>query len=62
MDRKAQTSIEYLMLLGGILLVVVLVILILRGNVITSAQNTINANYNNYVGVTNVSNCSLSGC
>ncbi len=46
-DRKAQGAFEYILLLAGVLLIVVLAIIILRGSVLTTAnaqiQNQINA-------------------
>ena len=62
MEKKAQGSLEYILLLAGVLLIVVLVILILRGNIFNSAKNNIDYNYNVYDSLTNTSNCSLAGC
>ncbi len=62
MDRKAQTSLEYILLLAGVLLIVILVIIIMRGNVFDSANNTIQDNYKTFNSSTDISNCTLSGC
>ncbi|MBU1196902.1 class III signal peptide-containing protein [Candidatus Micrarchaeota archaeon] len=40
-DRKAQGAFEYILLLAGVLLIVVLAIIILRGSVLGSANNQI---------------------
>jgi len=39
MDKKAQTSIEMLILLGGVVLVALIIAAIIKGNV-TQASNT----------------------
>ncbi len=62
MESKAQGSLEYILLLGGILLIVVLAIIILRGGVFNQATRQINENYNAWEEVTNVSNCTPAGC
>jgi uncharacterized protein (UPF0333 family) len=55
MEEKAQGAFEYVLLLAGILLVAVIAILILRGNIFPSANNTLQ---NNLKIFTNVSNAS----
>ncbi|MFH1106450.1 MAG: class III signal peptide-containing protein [Candidatus Micrarchaeota archaeon] len=62
MENRAQGSMEYIMLLGGILLIVVLSIVILRGNVFGGASHIVNQNYETWSNLTNLSNCSLQGC
>ncbi|MFH1200106.1 MAG: class III signal peptide-containing protein [Candidatus Micrarchaeota archaeon] len=62
MENRSQGSLEYIMLLGGILLIVTLSIVIIRGGVLPQAQHTIDTNYHDYVTITNTSNCTLAGC
>ncbi|MBU1196903.1 class III signal peptide-containing protein [Candidatus Micrarchaeota archaeon] len=62
MDKKSQGSMEYILLLAGVLLIVVLVIIILRGNVFSAADHQIQQNYNTFANISNTSNCSLAGC
>jgi hypothetical protein len=52
--RKAQGAFEYILMLAGILLVVILIVLILNGTVKT-ANNGITTNANTYSNLTNVS-------
>lgn len=62
MESRAQGSLEYILLLGGILLIVVLAIIILRGGVFNQATHIINENYGTWENLTNVSNCTPAGC
>ncbi len=62
MEQKAQGAFEYLLLLGGVLLIAVLVVLILRGGVFSQAKHTIDVNTNAWVNLTNTSNCTLTNC
>ena len=42
MNPKAQATIEYVMLLAGIIIIVVLVSILIRGAIFAPAQNEIN--------------------
>ena len=52
--RKGQGSFEYILMLAGVVMVVVLVILIVQGN-ISSSNNVLSRNLNSYNNFTNVS-------
>ncbi|MBS3070031.1 class III signal peptide-containing protein [Candidatus Micrarchaeota archaeon] len=41
-SRKAQTALEYMILLAGILVVIVLLTIMIRGGIFIPAQNEIN--------------------
>ncbi len=56
MDRKSQAAFEYLLLLGGVLMIVLLVVTIIRGNVFPSAENTIYGGQEALNNLTNTSN------
>jgi hypothetical protein len=54
MDQKGQTTIEYIMLLGGVLLMVVIAFVILRSPIGQGKQD-INRSMINYNNATNTS-------
>lgn len=56
MDDKGQGAFEYVLLIAGVLLIVILVVLILRGNVLGSATQQIEYGVGNYSDVVNYSN------
>lgn len=60
MDNKAQGAFEYILMLGGILLVVVIVILIVKSNVLAPATNTVEQTTNQYVSSTNCTGLNAS--
>jgi hypothetical protein len=55
MDEKGQTTIEYIMLLAGILMLTVVVFVILRENAIGGARTDLNRSMVNYNNATNTS-------
>ena len=59
MSRKAQGAFEYILLLAGVLLIVVLAIIILRGSVLTTANAQIQAQ-TNAIGTQN--NLTIAAC
>ncbi len=59
-SKRAQGAFEYLLLAAGVLLIVVVAITILRGNVLSSAQNQIQAQAN-AIGVENNLTIALCG-
>ncbi|MBI3588495.1 hypothetical protein HY995_05315 [Candidatus Micrarchaeota archaeon] len=60
MEEKSQGAFEYVLLLAGILLVVVMAIVILRSSVITGAQEQVNSSVGAYRNATAL-NCDASG-
>ncbi len=61
MERKAQGSLEYLLLLAGVLLVVVLAVIVIRTGVLEKARQIIDDNFRGYLGATNASNLTPTG-
>ena len=55
MDEKAQGAFEYILLLAGVLLIVVLAIIILRGSVLNQGNQQIVSNMNQSLYRTNAS-------
>jgi len=53
MDKKAQGAFEYILLLAGVLLIVILVIVILRSGILSQANQQIRENVNVFRGLTN---------
>jgi len=60
MDEKAQGAFEYLLLLAAVLLIVVLTILILKGDVLRPSQETVTENMGAYSNFTNCSELNAS--
>ncbi|MBI5636152.1 class III signal peptide-containing protein [Candidatus Micrarchaeota archaeon] len=56
MDDRGQGAFEYVLLIAGVLLIVILVVLILRGNVLGSAKTQIDYGIGNYTNVVDYSN------
>ena len=56
MDEKAQGAFEYILLLAGVLLIVVLAIIILRGSVLNQGNQQIVSNINQTLYRSNASN------
>ncbi|MEK6843515.1 MAG: class III signal peptide-containing protein [Candidatus Micrarchaeota archaeon] len=54
MDQKGQGSFEYILMVGGVLLLVTIVIVMLRGGVLKGGEGDINTSYNNYQNATNI--------
>jgi len=50
MQKRGQGAFEYILLLAGVLLVVILAVVILRGGVLTQANNQIAGSLNTYFG------------
>ncbi|MBI5224412.1 class III signal peptide-containing protein [Candidatus Micrarchaeota archaeon] len=55
MDQKGQGSFEYILMVGGVLLLVAVTIVMLRGGVINSGKDSVNSSYVNYANATNTS-------
>ncbi|MEW5955573.1 MAG: class III signal peptide-containing protein [Candidatus Micrarchaeota archaeon] len=55
MDEKAQGAFEYILLLAAVLLIVVLSILILKGDVLRPSQETVRENVGAFSNATNCS-------
>ncbi|MFH0971205.1 MAG: class III signal peptide-containing protein [Candidatus Micrarchaeota archaeon] len=53
MDEKGQTSFEYIMLLGGVLMLGAIAYFMLRTNVIAGGEQGVNQSYNQYANATN---------
>ncbi len=55
MDEKAQGSFEYILMLGGVLLLVSIVYVIIRSDVLEGGKHTVNQSYNQWENATNTS-------
>lgn len=58
-ERKGQGAFEYILLLAGVLLIVVLAIIILRGSVLATANNNIQAQAN---AISSQNNATIQFC
>ncbi len=59
-SKRAQGAFEYILMVAGVIMIVILVILITQGTV-TTINNTLSNNLNQYSTVVNVT-CLLGGC
>ncbi|MFH1106953.1 MAG: class III signal peptide-containing protein [Candidatus Micrarchaeota archaeon] len=62
MERRSQGSFEYLMLLAGVLLIVVLAMVMVRTGVLQKAMDIVFGNYDTLKNVTDIANCTISNC
>ena len=59
-SKRAQGAFEYILMVAGVIMIVILVILITQGTV-TTINNTLSNNLNQYSTIVNVT-CLLGGC
>lgn len=60
MKEKAQGSLEYILLIAGVLFILVIVIVVVRTNVLAPANQNINTSSNVYQNVSNCNNLTSS--
>ncbi len=53
MNQTGQTSFEYILIAGGILLMIVVVLLIVRSNILAPINSNVNSGVNNYTNILN---------
>ena len=61
MERRAQGTLEYLMLLAGVMFIVVLAIILIRTGVLDKAIEMLRGNTGTYLNLTNTSNLTPAG-